>query len=56
MYKYYSSWEEYKLWFHLYNCKVGFTNEEEEHIKDATINYQMLQSLTDFTEEELRKV
>lgn len=56
MYKYYSSWEEYKSWFHLYNCKVGFTNEEEEHIKDATINYQMLQSLTDFTEEELRKV
>ena len=56
MYKYYSSWEEYKLWFHLYDCKVGFTNEEEEHIKDATINYQMLQSLTDFTEEELRKV
>lgn len=53
MWKYYNSWEEYKNNFRKYNCIVGYTNEEEDYIKDATINYQMLQTLTDISDEEL---
>lgn len=53
MYKYYDSWEQYKQYYKQYGCSVGYTNPEEERIKDASINYQMLQTLTDITEEEI---
>lgn len=53
MWKYYDSWEQYKEYYRQYGCSVGYTNPEEERIKDATINYQMLQTLTDVTDEEI---
>lgn len=53
MWKYYSSWQEYQDNYKKYGCHAGFTNPEEERIKNATINYQMLQSFIDFTDEEL---
>lgn len=53
MWKYYDSWEQYKEFYKKYNCTAGFTNPEEEKIKDASINYQMLQTLTDITDEEI---
>ncbi|MEK4008348.1 RNA dependent RNA polymerase [Paenibacillus sp. FSL H3-0333] len=53
MWKFYSSWKEYQTYFKEYNCKAGKCNEEEERIKNAKINYQMLQTLTDITKEEL---
>lgn len=53
MYKYYDSWEQYKEFYKKYNCSAGYTNLEEDKIKDATINYQMLQTLTDITDEEI---
>lgn len=53
MWKYYDSWEQYKEFYKKYNCSAGCTNIEEDRIKDATINYQMLQTLTDITEEEI---
>lgn len=53
MNKYYESWDQYKEMFHKYGCSAGITNVEEERIKDATINYQMLQTLTDVTDDEL---
>ena len=56
MWKYYSSWEEYKDYFKKYGCTAGFTNPEEDRIKNATINYQMLQSLIDVTDEEIEKI
>lgn len=56
MYKYYSSWKEYKDNFKKYNCSAGFTNPEEDRIKNATINYQMLQSLVDITDEEIEHI
>lgn len=56
MWKYYSSWEEYKDNFKKYGCTAGFTNPEEDRIKNATINYQMLQSLIDITDEEVGKI
>ena len=56
MHKYYDSWEHYKSLYKKYGCTAGVTNEEEDRIKDATINYQMLQSLTDITDEEIAEI
>lgn len=56
MYKYYDSWEQYKTFYKEYRCAAGFTNPEEDRIPDATINYQMLQSLTDITDEEINEL
>lgn len=53
MYKYYDSWEQYKEYYKKYGCSAGYTNLEEDKIKDATINYQMLQTLTDITDDEI---
>lgn len=53
LWKYYSSWDEYKAYYKQYNCTAGRTNIEEDRIKDATINYQMLQTLTDITDDEI---
>ncbi len=53
MYKYYDSWEEYKEYFKKCKCTAGICNIEENRFKNAKINYQMLQSLTDITEEEI---
>ena len=56
LHKYYSDWDEYKEKYKKYHCTAGVTNIEEDRIKDATINYQMLQSLTDITDEEIEKI
>ena len=56
MYKYYDSWEQYKEYYKHYNCTAGYTNLEEDKIKDATINYQMLQTLTDITDDEIDSI
>lgn len=56
MWKYYDSWEQYKDFYKMFNCECGRCNEEEEHIRNATLNYQMLQQAVDFTEEELTEL
>ena len=56
MYKYYDSWEQYKEMYKQYGCTAGHTNIEEDRIKDASINYQMLQTLTDITDEEILEI
>lgn len=53
MYKYYDSWEEYKDYFQKYHCQAGLCNTEEDRVKNAKINYQMLQTLTDITDDEI---
>lgn len=53
MYKYYDSWDEYREFFKKYHCSAGKCNVEENRIKNAKINYQMLQTLTDITDEEI---
>lgn len=53
MYKYYDSWDEYKECFKKYNCKTGLCNIEEDRIKNAKINYQMLQTLTNIADDEI---
>ncbi len=56
MHKYYPSWDAYKDSFKKYHCQAGRCKEEEDYISDAQINYQMLQTLTDITQEELAKI
>ena len=56
MYKYYNSWDEYKNLYKQYECTAGYTNIEEDRIKDATINYQMLQTLTDISDDEILEI
>lgn len=53
MAKYYDSWDEYKAFFRMHHCSAGKCNVEEERIKNAKINYQMLQTLTSISDEEI---
>ena len=53
MAKYYSNWQSYKDAFKKYHCQAGLCNTEEDRIKNAKINYQMLQTLTNITDEEI---
>lgn len=55
MFKYYDSWETYINKFNTYKCKAAKLNEEDTS-NDAKINYQMLQTLTDMTNEELKGI
>ena len=52
--KYYDNWDHYKRCFKACGCHMNSTNFEEEYIPDTTINYQMLQTLEDFSDEEIR--
>lgn len=54
MHKYYDSWEQYQQFFTECGCQAGTCNIEEDYFPDASINYQMLQTLTDVTDEEFR--
>lgn len=56
MWKYYSSWDEYKESYKRYNCSAGKCNEEEDQFDDARLNYQMLQTLIDITDDELEVI
>lgn len=56
MWKFYNSWEDYKNNFKKYKCTAGKCNEEPEYRKDAKVNYQMMQTLVDISESELKKL
>ena len=56
MAKYYDSWECYKAKFKNYGCEFCYCNVEEDYIPKARINYQMLQTLTDMTDDEIAKI
>lgn len=53
MHKYYRDWDEYREKYLKYNCQAGKCNEEESLHTNAKINYQMLQTLSDMTDDEL---
>lgn len=55
MKKYYVDWEDYKVRFKNNKCQAVKLNEEDIG-EDATLNYQMLQTLTDVTNEELKTI
>lgn len=56
LWKYYSSWEEYKNYFKAYGCMACYCNPEESFIPKARINYQMLQTLSDMSDKEIKKI
>lgn len=56
MYKYYRDWDEYIEKYLEYGCSAGKCNEEEEFLPDAKLNYQMLQTLTDVSDNELTEL
>ncbi len=52
MWKYYSSWEEYQYNYKKYGCLGAKLNEEDPSV-EGKLTYQMLQTLTDISDEEL---
>lgn len=56
MYQFYSSWDQYKENFKKYKCEIGICNIEEDKIPNAQINYQMLQTLHDMSDDEILKL
>lgn len=56
MWKYYDSWKQYKDCFKKYGCQAGTCKVEEDRIRMANINYQMLQTLTNITDAEIQKI
>ena len=54
MWKYYHDWFEYKEKFKQNECEACICNIEEDKIPNANINYQMLQTLYDASEEEVK--
>ena len=55
LYKLYKNFDEYKKFYKENGCKFCRTNYEEDYIKDTTLNYQMCQTNTDVTDEEIKK-
>jgi hypothetical protein len=55
MWKYFNDWMDYQYRFNKYNCKAAKLNEEDVSL-DSYLNYQMLQSLTDMTTDELIEI
>lgn len=55
LWKYYDSWDEYKSFFKLYHCQLGRTNMEEAYIGNSELNYQFIQTLTDFPDADLKE-
>ena len=56
LYKFYPSWLCYKANFKSYGCYFGCCKVEEDYIPKARINYQMLQSLSDMTDNEIERL
>lgn len=55
MWKFYTSWDDFKQKFKENDCRCGKTNYEEDYIVNKALNYQMIQTLTDFTDEEIKQ-
>ena len=57
MWKYYKNWQEYKDNFKKYGCIAAKCNQEEyENFDSTTINYQMIQTLSDLSDEEINEL
>lgn len=51
-----TGWEVYKACFKYYNRTCNKCLEDEDKLKDMKINYQMLQTLTNMTNEQIEKL
>lgn len=56
MWKYYKDWNDYKANYKKYGCTAGRCNMEEDLFPDAVINYQMIQTLCDLSDDEIDKL
>ena len=56
MWKYYDSWQDYIDKYIKHDCQSGRCNEDKDFIRNARLNYQMLQTLPDMTDEELKTI
>lgn len=56
MHHFYDSWDDYKENFKKYECEAGICNFEEDYIPNAHINYQMIQTLHDATDKEIKEL
>lgn len=56
MHSYFNSWKDYQDRFEKYGCQAAKLNEEEDELNDGKLSYQMLQSLTDVTDDELNEI
>ncbi|MGJ9383216.1 RNA dependent RNA polymerase [Salipaludibacillus sp. CF4.18] len=56
--KFFDSWMEYKVAFRDYECESSIVSVEmdESKFEDKTLSYQVLQTLTSATDEELNKI
>ncbi|UNC92734.1 hypothetical protein [Candidatus Contubernalis alkaliaceticus] len=52
---FYENWQDYKDKFKLYNCHASICNVEPDNFKNKSFNYQMWQTLTDMTDDEIKK-
>ena len=48
-----TGWEVYKEYYKQYGCTCNKCMEDEDRLKNMRINYQMLQTLTDMTDEQI---
>jgi len=53
MHKFFRNWEEYKAGYKKYGCTMGVCNREGDFL-DTVVSYQMLQTLTDISDEEIQ--
>lgn len=56
MWKFYSSWDEYKKAFKANGCEFGYCNPERDILPHATLSYQPLQTITEFVEEDVDRL
>ena len=56
LYKYYQSWNCYKIKFKFFQCEACYCNIEEPYIPKSRINYQMLQTLSDMKDDEIQRL
>lgn len=56
LWKMYSSWEAYKEAFKKYKCTANICETDEDEYKDMQLNYQMLQTLTDMNDLQIKKL
>ena len=56
LYKYYQSWDCYKIKFKFFQCEACYCNIEESYIPKSRINYQMLQTLSDMKDDEIQRL
>lgn len=56
MWKFFDNWQQYKDNFKKYNCTAGKCNVEEDIFSESVINYQMIQTLSDLSDDEIKSL